>query len=150
MKMRWIMIVMVVSVIIIAMADKGKVFASTADSWWSFNLAAANTSYQRTTYREKETYTSVYVRPTTKTGNLTSVYVRVYGAKNASGSGQTDVTARSTYYFSSPREYTIQNRVKEGGFLYAAIAMRSGGGAGIASGYWSPDTAGTIAEMPYH
>ncbi len=151
MKTKHIIIFTTALVVLIAAIGDGKVFANTSDTYWSFVLSSANSSYQTSDFRTKDNSTSVYVRPMIMGGNLTMVYAKVYGATDTNGSGATDLTVRDTYYYTVVNhEYSMQNYVKERGYSAAAFAACSGGGNGTASGYWSPDTAGNIPEMPYH
>lgn len=121
--------------------------ANTADSPFDFSLAVANTSPMFTEYRVKTNRTSVYVYPMTLTG-ATKVGVSIRGKKDNGALG--DVTA-ANYYYTSPRQYRVDNYAYENGYSSVALGIQAIWGNGSTTGVWSPDCANqsSYPQMPH-
>lgn len=125
--------------------------ANTTDKVFSFNLYSTSGAYAVGNYESKENSSSVYLYSDSMTNTLNSVYVKIYGSKHSSGYSATDRTylGRKYYYTGTGISRAIYSTVYETDCKYAALAARGRTGIGTATGKWSPDSAGSYAQMSY-
>ena len=147
-----IVMIMLALVLMVPMIKPASVkAANTTDKNFSFNLYSTSSVYAITAFESKDNNSSVYLYSGTMSGTLNSVYVKIYGSKIKTGSEYNDRTymGRNYYYTGTRISREVFNTVNESGDSYAAVAARGRTGIGVATGKWSPDTAGSYAEMSY-
>ncbi|MCM1272647.1 MAG: hypothetical protein NC225_09970 [Clostridium sp.] len=121
------------------LTNMNNVFASNADSNWTYNVSPSNTSYQYTkNNRKKDTNSKFYFKWGKSLNGVTSIYISPVGETGENTKKRVPCTSR--FIVSSTGQYRVTNYVYENGYAYANLGIRSLVGTGTVSGAWSPDT----------
>ncbi len=126
---------------------------NTADTWWDFNISTSNSSYSKSTIREKKDDSAFYIH-WQSTNGPTSIYVQTYGSNTNSVNTMTAYNYIGPGLLSGTGRYSVSSYVYENlhgtelspKTVFACFGVKSSVGSGYIGGYWSPDSSGSYSS----